>query len=157
MTPTVRPAVAADAQAMADILNPLIAQGGTTAIAGHQTAADWRALAAGEGAGAIVHVAEAGGEVVGFQYLRPHPDLGPTELSIATFARLGGARRGVGRALFAASLAAARARGVTGISAVIRHVNAGGLRDYERMGFRDHADLGDRVDKRLTLRAAAGG
>ena len=133
----VRAAREGDAQAMADILNPLIEEGTSTAMVGVQTAADWRALAAGEIARSACFVAEVDGAVVGFQYIEPSELAPDTDCGIASFARIGGGRRGVGRALFAKTVEAARALGFARIGATIRADNVSGLAFYSKVGFRD--------------------
>jgi GNAT superfamily N-acetyltransferase len=109
-------------------------------------------------------LAEADGELMGFQVL-----LGSTEAepmpdgwgSIGTYARVGGAGRGVGRTLFEQTRKAARQAGLNTIDATIRADNTGGLAFYGRMGFveydrrigvplRNGAPV-DRVRKRFDL------
>lgn len=133
----VRRAVAGDAAAMAAILNPLIAEGTTTAMAGVQRAADWRALAAGEVARSACFVAEVEGRVVGFQYVEPSPLAPDTDCAIASFVAMGLGRGGIGKALFASVAPAARALGFARIGATIRADNLGGLAFYTRVGFID--------------------
>lgn len=158
---TVRPATAADSPAMAEILNAIIARGGTTA---HETpvAPDAFAdLGSGAAARACCHVAVSDGVIVGFQTLEPHAALPTTTGSIATFVRIGTTQGGIGTALFAATQAAAPALGFDEIDATIRADNTGGLRYYARMGFADHAVSPgvplsdgtpvDRIHKRLKL------
>ncbi|MEM6742338.1 MAG: GNAT family N-acetyltransferase [Pseudomonadota bacterium] len=61
------------------------------------------------------------------------------------------ARRGVGRALFAETLAAARAAGVASIDATIGEDNAAGLAYYEAMGFRAYRTSPGSICKRFDL------
>lgn len=61
------------------------------------------------------------------------------------------ARRGIGRALFAHSLAAAREAGLVEIDAQIGADNDGALAYYEAMGFRSYIERDGRVGKRLVL------
>lgn len=134
----VRKARADDAQAMADILNPLIEEGTSTAMEGWQTALDWQALASGETERAVCHVAEdANGQILGFQYIEPSALDPQSVCGIATFARIDGGGRGIGRALFAQTKEAARALGFSEIGATIRADNISGLAYYSKMGFRD--------------------
>lgn len=129
----VRPGGAADAAGLAAILNAIIAQGGTTA---HEVPFTPGQLAAQyvDGAGVIsCQVAEGVGGLLGFQALARHDGLPDGWADIATFARLDGKVPGVGTALFAATLAAAR--GLVAINATIRADNAGGLAFYRKMGF----------------------
>ena len=86
-------------------------------------------------------IAEENGDLLGFQVL-----LGSTEEepmlrgwgSIGTYARVGQTRGGVGRALFAETVKAARAASLQTIDATIRADNTGGLSFYSRMGFIDY-------------------
>lgn len=96
------------------------------------------------------------GEVIGFQSLRGVGAENPYDLpegwaAIGTYVRQSGARRGVGRALFAASRAAAEAAGLTHIEAKIALDNARALAYYEAMGFRDYAEAPGAVRKSLRL------
>ncbi len=138
----VRRAVEADAPAMAELLNAIIAKGGTTA---HRTPFTTdrmvRHYVAAE-RGISCTVAEADGEILGFQALAwPDPNwTGANPLpggwaTIATFVAIGAQGRGVGGRLFAATKAAARAAGATTIDATIRRENAGGQAYYGGLGF----------------------
>jgi L-amino acid N-acyltransferase YncA len=141
----VRQATAADAPAMAELLNAIIARGGTTA---HRTPFSTERMihhyvASERGISSVV--ADAGGAILGFQSLDwPAPDwAGANPLPagwayIATFVAIGAQGRGVGQRLFAATLAAARGAGVTTIDATIRRENAGGLAYYSGLGFQDY-------------------
>jgi len=81
--------------------------------------------------------------------------------SIATFARPGTAQKGIGSALFKATLAASHAAGYTHLDATIRADNTGGLAYYSKMGFQDHSVTKakplsdgtkvDRIHKRLKI------
>ncbi|PIL21813.1 hypothetical protein P775_02235 [Puniceibacterium antarcticum] len=142
---------------MAEILNGIIAQGGTTAVSDPVSAndlADWMDLAPDKSAW---HVAEdEGGQILGFQYVEPHPGLPADCCDIATYVRLGETRIGIGSALFRATSAAAGALGYGAIVAVIRSDNAGGLAYYQSRGFEDwklwdDAPICPRVMKRYAL------
>ncbi|PKB13969.1 L-amino acid N-acyltransferase YncA [Novosphingobium kunmingense] len=162
MSLSVRPATSADAPALADLLNAVIRAGGTTALESEFTPA---ALDDAYLTGPKVHcchvaVDEAGG-LAGFQTLGRYPGLPEDVGDIGTFARVDGQQRGVGSALFPATVASARALGHRAINATIRADNAGGLAFYARQGFVDHgvspgvplADGTpvDRVHKRFSL------
>lgn len=129
----VRDALPGDAAAMAEILNQIIAIGGTTA---HQKPIGLVAMRQhyidGPDVTAAV-LAQDGDQVLGWQSLGPWQG----EMHIGTFVRVGIQARGVGAALFAATLAVARAKGLTEIIAHIRADNAPGLAYYARMGFVD--------------------
>lgn len=86
-------------------------------------------------------LAEEDGAVLGFQALRLAEDGNewgvPTGWGIiGTHIRPTAARRGVGRALFAVTLTAAREAGLTHLDASIRADNPEALAFYEAMGFR---------------------
>ncbi|MBW8842374.1 MAG: GNAT family N-acetyltransferase [Sphingomonadales bacterium] len=136
----VRPAARADAPALADLLNEIIAAGGTTA---YETPFTPEAFADAhiDGPGVITSmIAEDGdGQPMGFQILLASDKLGSGWGDIGTFARRGSTTRGIGSALFAATKAAAIAAGLKAINATIRADNTGGLAFYARMGFVDYA------------------
>jgi L-amino acid N-acyltransferase YncA len=140
MSLTVRPFAPEDAPALAELLNAIIARGGTTAL---QTPFTPEALAETYLNGPNVHlcfvaVDTATGRIEGFQTLGRYPGLPEDVGDIGTFARVGGTKRGVGSALFAEMVKAARANGLTAINATIRADNTGGLAFYAKQGFIDH-------------------
>jgi L-amino acid N-acyltransferase YncA len=120
---------------MARLLNGIIAAGGTTALTEPVTADEIAAWAAAPRS--AWHIAEAGGEIVGFQWIEPWDALPPEAANIATFTAQGRTGLGIGSALFAATVPAARALGYAWINANIRADNAGGLAYYQSRGFRD--------------------
>lgn len=157
----VRQAIASDASAMADLINAIIRIGGTTA---HETEmSNDRVAHCYIGGPAVIccQVAEADGRLVGFQALDRSRKLPVGWGDIGTFVAPDVQRGGSGSALFAATLVAARAAGVTHISATIRADNAPGLGYYARRGFVDYsADPGycladgtvvGRISKRFDL------
>ncbi len=162
----VRPATERDAPALADIINRIIAAGGTTA---HVTLFSpermQRHYIDPERKISCMVAQASDGAVLGFQSLVWPDDEGaqfPDGWAIiASFVDPDGAGRGVGRSLFAATVAAARAAGVNTIDATIRADNAGGLAFYGRLGFTDYdviaavplrdGTLVDRVRKRIDL------
>lgn len=162
----VRAATPADAAAMAELINAIIAIGGTTAYEEPFDAASMDAAYISLPQLVSCFVAEVDGELVGFQGLMrsfdsddPLPDGWAT---IGTFARVGLTQRGVGGALFAQTLAAAREAGISVIDATIRADNSGGLAFYARQRFVDYDRLigvllrdgrpVDRVRKRFDVR-----
>lgn len=164
MALTVRPVRDDDAGELAELLNEIIARGGTTALEEPFTGPSL-AAAYLTGPGVIccfVAADGASGRLEGFQTLGRYAGLPDDVGDIGTFARVGGTQRGVGSALFAATREAAKARGLSAINATIRADNSGGLTFYDRMGFVDHdrldgAPLKDgrriaRVRKRFALR-----
>lgn len=166
MTLNVRPVAADDAPALAELLNAVIAAGGTTAL---QEPFTPEALDETYLTGPDVHccfVAEdEDGMLLGFQTLVRYPGLPEDVGDIATFARLGAAQRGIGSALFAATTQRATELGLSAINATIRGDNTGGLTFYTKQGFADHAVTPgvplkegtpvDRVHKRFALAAPA--
>ena len=88
-------------------------------------------------------VAEDGGTILGFQALTVATEGNPYGVTvgwgvIGTHVRPDTARRGVGRALFAATLEAAKRTGLRKIDASIGATNAEGLAYYDAMGFRTY-------------------
>lgn len=136
----VRSAVAADVDASMVILNDIIEIGGTTAFQKVLTLDEFQNyfLTGDECVECFVALSSKG-VVLGFQSLRTKASLDAGWLDIATFAQRNTAIKGVGRALFAATLTHARTRGVTNINATIRADNTSGLGYYSKMGFVDYA------------------
>lgn len=141
MAPSIRPARRDDAGAMCAILNPLIAAGGSTAHRRPFDTARMRQhyLAPDELVSCVV--AERDGDVVGFQSLvwadDPEDPLPEGWTVIASFVQRGLTGRGIGRAMFERTQAAAKAAGVVAMDATIRADNPAGLRYYAAMGFDD--------------------
>lgn len=165
MTVTTRPASPDDAEALARVVNTIIAAGGTTA---HQTPFGPARMARHYIAPPQLiscTVAEVDGAVQGFQSL-VWPDEEGSDFPqgwaiIASFVDKSAAGRGVGTLLFEATKEAASAAGVTTIDATIRADNDIGLAYYTRLGFSDYdilpavplrdGALVDRIRKRLDL------
>jgi L-amino acid N-acyltransferase YncA len=164
---TVRPARRSDAAAMAGLINPIIAAGGTTAYEEPFDAASMDAAYISLPQLVSCFIAEEGSVLVGFQGLMwsfdPDDPLPDGWATIGTFARVGLTQRGVGGVLFAATLEAARAAGVAVIDATVRADNTGGLAFYSRQGFVDYNRLAavpladgtpvDRIRKRFDIAA----
>ena len=117
-----------DIPQMVEILNEVIAIGGTTAYQDPVDAAYFERLVNAADRQTFIHVAVADVQVEGFQWISPHPERDGLA-TIATFARPGTGQRGIGTALFAATKTAAKDAGYDEIDATIRADNAGGL-DY---------------------------
>ena len=101
-------------------------------------------------------VAEEDGEILGFQSLSLAEDgnqwgVTPGWGIIGTHIRLSAARRGVGRALFSVTRAAAAAAGISDIDASIGADNAEGLGYYEAIGFRAYRSAPGRICKRFEV------
>ena len=149
----VRPAMRFDSGSMARLLNDIIGKGGTTALTRPVRAEDLQEWMAEAPERSAWHVALDGADqVVGFQWIAPHPDLPPEAVDIATFVRIGQTGIGIGSALFTATEKAARRLGYVWINATIRADNEGGLTYYQSRGFRDwHFDQGVRLDSGLIV------
>jgi L-amino acid N-acyltransferase YncA len=135
----IRPATIDDAAGLLEVLNPIIETRRYTVLDTPFTPDQERAFVAAFPACGVLHVAERGAEVVGFQSVEPFAD--PTHAFdhvgvIGTFVRLDMRRQGVGRALFAATLAAARGLGYEKLSTFIRADNPAALAAYGAQGFR---------------------
>lgn len=154
-----RRAAPADAAAMCGVLNPIVEAGGTTAHREPFVPERMRAHYVEPPLGIACTLALEGVEVLGFQALKradptwegPDPSLEAWAV-IATFVRTGAQGRGVGRALFEETLGVAEAAGVPIINATIRRHNAGGLRFYDRLGFRTWRETEVKISKRFDLR-----
>ena len=129
----IRDALAADAPLMADLLNEIIARGGTTARQHPMFEQDLREYFID---GPVVEtsvLAQVGEAVIGWQSL----GIWRGEIQLGTFVRIGMQAKGVGAALFAQTLERARSKGLTEMMAHRRADNATGLAYYERLGFVD--------------------
>ena len=145
---SVRAVQPSDAAELAELLNAIIARGGTTALETPYTPAhlDEVYLTGPDVLCCFVAVDEATGRIEGFQTLCRADHLDADWGDIGTFSRLGGAQRGIGTALFEATKARATELGLAGINATIRADNEGGLAFYAKQGFVDHG-----VDRAVPL------
>ena len=136
----VRPAADVDAPALAELLNAIIARGGTTALEQPFTPEllAQKYLTGPDVLCCFVAVDSATGEALGFQTLVREDHLPEGWGDIGTFTRVGGTQRGIGTALFARTRERARELDLLGLNAEIRADNAGGLAFYGRMGFEDY-------------------
>ncbi len=162
MTIAVRQMRSEDVSTACSILNQIIAIGGTTAI---ETPLSEPMFAQSflDGPDTIIcHVAlDTSGTVAGFQWLGSNKALPDGCGDIATFTRRDPVLKGAGRALFEATVKAARINGIKSINATIRADNHLGLSYYSKMGFMDHSvERGtplqdgtpvDRISKRIVL------
>lgn len=134
----VRPALPSDAAAMTALQNRIIRIGGTTAHQVEHSVEEVRdAYVTGPGV-VCCHVAEEGG-IVGFQAVERYPGLPDGWGDIGTFVDPDVQAKGIGAALFAATVAACRKAGLVAINATIRADNVPGLAYYARTGFVDYA------------------
>jgi len=155
-TVTVRAAREDDAGRMADILNTVIAIGGTTAHTEPFDEKRIRAAFIAPTRGISCFVAVVDHDVVGFQALEwsdpewtgDHP-LPADWAFISTYVSPSHHRRGIGHALFAHTADAARRAGVRFVDATIRAENRGGLAFYEAIGFTEYRRDAHSVSKRF--------
>lgn len=140
----VRAATIADCVGMANVLNPIIRAGGTTAFEVEKSAddlADW--YLTGPHA-RFCHVAcellsDGKERVTGYQTLSSWGDHPVGWADIGTFVALDIQRGGIGKTLFQATSAAAHLAGIAVINAAIRADNAPGLGYYAKRGFVEYA------------------
>lgn len=135
----VRRAIPADVPAMTALQNAIIRRGGTTAHEVERTDAEVRAAYIDGPTVLCCHVAENAGRILGFQVLGRYPGLLEGWGELGTFVDVTLQRGGVGVALFAATVEAARGFGLLTLDATIRADNAAGLGYYSRRGFVDYA------------------
>lgn len=168
MSVITRPATPDDAQTMCDVINPIIAEGSTTA---HRNPFDTERM--------IHHyiapprlisctVALINDQVLGFQMLElcdpdwPGDDALPGDWAvIGSFVSPKAQGTGIGRALFGATRSAAISAKIPAMDAAIRADNVPGLAYYSAMGFQDYrvvrnvplsdGTLVDRIRKRYDL------
>lgn len=153
MTITTRPATPDDAEGMNDVLTPILERWQSTRPRG---AEHIRAFYIEHGENIACTVACDGARIVGFQVLKRAWDGNPYDLPvgwgiIGTYVDGGAAGKGVGRALFAASHAAAEQAGIAHIDASIGADNPEGLAYYGAMGFVPYAEQPGLVQKRFDL------
>lgn len=136
MSIQVRRAQPADAQQMSDLLNEIIAIGGTTAFLdpiAPETLQGWMAAYADR---SLWHVAEdEQGLILGYQSAEVAGAPAPDALNMASFVRVGIVGKGIGSRLFEATTTAARAMGYSWLNASIRSDNTSGLSYYSKVGF----------------------
>lgn len=163
MSLSVRSAGLHDVPALTLLLNRIIQIGGTTALEDLLSEAEFADYFLNGAEALFCHLVESGGEPVGFQSISRH-GVPNGWGDIATFARAEPKVPGVGTALFARSLTAARQQGLVAINAQIRADNVSGLAYYTKMGFQTYRTLEavllrdgrpvDRICKRYDLEAA---
>jgi len=156
----IRPATDADAEAMCAVINPIIADGRTTAHRNPFDAARMIHHYIAPETGVSCVVAEVDGQILGYQALdRSHVPEGWG--SIGSFVSVEAQGMGLGHKLFAATREAARAAGLIAIDATIRTDNVPGLGFYAKLGFVDYdrieglalsdGTIVDRIRKRYDL------
>ena len=159
---TVRASTADDAGLLSALLNDIIAVGGSTAMETPLSIEEFQnQFLQGDDFLNCFSALNENNQPVGFQYLRTHSKLEKDWGDIATFAQLQPKVRGVGSALFAATMKWALTNNIIAINATIRADNVSGLAYYEKMGLRTYSvakDIGlndgtfvDRISKRIYL------
>lgn len=136
-----RPATPADAQGLSRVLTPIIEMWGSD----RQTDPDFlreRYIENPMRIACTVAV-DDNDTILGFQSLQRAEEGNPYDVEpgwgvIGTYVSLDAGRRGIGSALFAATLAAAQEAGLEWIDASIGTDNAHGLAYYESRGFRSY-------------------
>ena len=124
---------------MCELLNEVIAQGGTTALSHTISSDEMQGWMSRNYQSSAWHVAEnSKGSVLGFQWIEPADYLPSDAAEIATFAKVGKTGLGIGSALFEATKRAAVLLGYRWINANIRSDNVGGLAYYQSRGFEDY-------------------
>ena len=158
----IRRANSEDAASLCEILNEIIAIGGTTALETPHTPMELDEHFISEPECFVCHMAETSdGTALGFQTLVRGSSLPGGWADIATFTRRTPRIPGVGTALFEHTKKAARDLGMSVINATIRADNYSGIPFYEKIGFRTY-DIAkavplkdgtpvDRVSKRYSL------
>ena len=150
---TLRPAVLADAAAMAAVQNAIFAAGLRAAPV---DVARMHEIYLQHPGTVLTTLALRDGAVLGFQWLgRAWPGneygVAPGWGMIGTHIRPDAGRSGIGRRLFAATLQAAGAAGLAQIDASIGRDNAGALAYYRAMGFRPYRESEGRIPHRFDL------
>lgn len=149
----VRQAEAADAAAMSAVLQPILTgwnsarRGDAATVLGHYIAHPDRLSCA---------VACEGARILGFQSLKVAGLVNAYDLPagwgiIGTYVAADAGRQGIGRALFAETLAMARQAGLDRVDATIGAANTGALHYYSAMGFKPYRRLQEAVGHCLVV------
>jgi len=131
----VRPAELYDAEAMTDLQNAVIRNGGTTAFEVERTADEVAQDYLIASTALCARIAEADGRIAGFQTMGHYAEMPERWGVIGTFVHPDLQRGGVGAALFSATRDWARINDVPTILAVIRADNVVGLGYHAGRGF----------------------
>lgn len=152
MSLTLRPAADSDAGAMDAILTPILESWGSARPRGAQLIRD-HYISHPDALACTLAITD---RVVGFQALKRAVPGNPYDLPdgwgiIGTYVALDAPRCGIGRALWSASLQAARAAGLQHVDATIGSDNAAGLAYYGAMGFRTWRHVPGATGKRFDI------
>ena len=148
----IRPASPADARPLTELLNEIIALGGTTALKPLTKADMITWIVSNPAQYAFLMAEDDTGQALGFQAVGPRDTLPSEACDIATFTRSGKAQLGIGSALFSATEKTAKALGYLWINATILSHNTGGLAYYQSRGFEPYKQTPERVFMRFLLR-----
>lgn len=159
---TIQKGNSVDLRQTAELLNEIIAIGGSTAMTNPMSRDDLEGWLMADQDCSTWHVAMTeAGTLLGFQWVGPWGDLPPEACGIGTFVKAGRTGLGIGSKLFEASVNAARDLGYTWMDAEIRADNEGGLAYYQSRGFEtykrltdiplDDGTLGKKICKRYDL------
>ena len=148
----IRPVQPLDAGAITDLMNPIIADGGLTAITGIMTISDQQSFIRTLPARSVYPAAtdDASGALLGIQDCLPDPDH-PARCDISTFVSLNRPRHGVGRSLFTEMRQRLERLDFQTIRAVIREGNAGARAFYRAIGFTEAGVVDSKVAAYFTL------
>ncbi|MBO6897079.1 MAG: GNAT family N-acetyltransferase [Shimia sp.] len=136
---TIQKGSTVDLRQTAELLNEIIAIGGTTAMTKPMSRDDLEGWLMADQDCSTWHVAlTEDGTLLGFQWIGPWGDLPPEACGIGTFVKAGRTGLGIGSKLFEATKTAARALGYTWMDAEIRADNEGGLAYYQSRGFENY-------------------
>jgi len=148
----IRRARPADAPAMGALLGVHVRHGGRTALSSAPGPGALATMWLTGPCALLCQLAEDGTGLIGFQAVSRYPGLPAGWGDMATFVREGDARRGVGRRLFAETLARAPRSGLGWLVAVVRPENTPALAFYAAIGFQPWRVL---PDGRHALRRSA--
>lgn len=140
--PIIRQATVRDAQSLVNVINPVIQEGGLTALYPTLTVQEEERFIQGLGPRSAIFVAEvedgAGSKIVGLQTIEPiaaYTRAMDHVAEIGTFVQRDHRRQGVGQLLFDRTLSFARQKGYEKMMLSVRAGNASAIEFYREMGF----------------------
>ncbi len=142
----VRQVRVSDATVITDLINPIIADGGLTAMTETMTVPDQEGFIRALPSRSVYLAAadDAEDTLLGIQDCLPDPER-PTQCDISTFVDLEASRQGVGKALFREMLKHLKRLDFQTIRAVIREENAGARAFYRTLGFTETGNENSKV------------